>query len=236
MSHQKNVCAAAGIAVMVAGLLAAGCEAEQRSYENTGGAGGGGAGGGSQSSTGSGGAGSGGMGGMGGMGGGGTGGGGGTCAPALDPMIYSIANPECGALPLATEADAIPFLVFGGNATYTGGVILPGQYEQVKAEVSYAEAPSKTQRVLVFDDSGHTTLNFKDYDIPALDGADLQGWGQGTYVTDGATLMSTYSVCKSTHQPEVWTTLFTTYTEGCDDFLVVGSKDHRMTLKRRRAP
>ncbi|MDI1480838.1 hypothetical protein [Polyangium sp. y55x31] len=224
---------AAAVASVIAGCMAAGCEAEKRTYDDTGGAGGGGTGG---MPAGSGGApaGPGGMGGTGGVGG--AGGGGGNCAEPLEATIYTIANPECGAMPIGTEVDAIPFVLFGGNATYTGGVILPGQYELVKVEVSYAEAPSKTLRVLVFDDTGHTTSNLKDFDIPALDGADLQIYGQGTYETNGSTLTSTYAACKSTHQPATSTTSYTAFTEGCDDFLVLGNADSRQTLKRRRTP
>ncbi|MDC3962769.1 hypothetical protein [Polyangium jinanense] len=233
MSLRGTFWTAALMAGAVAGFLAAGCEAETRTYDNTGGAGAGG----EPAGTGGAPSGPGGMGGTGGVGGtGGAGGGGGNCAEPLEATIYTIANPECGALPLGTEADAVPFVLFGGNAMYTGGVILPGQYELVKVEVSYAEAPSKTLRVLVFDAAGHATSNLKDFDIPALDGADLQIWGQGTYVTDGSTLMTTYSVCASSHQPAMSLASYTAYTEGCDDFLAIGTADNRQTLKRRRTP
>ncbi|MDI1451568.1 hypothetical protein [Polyangium sp. 6x1] len=234
MSYRGTFWASAALAGALVGLFAAGCEVKARTYDNTGGAGGGGGEGGMQGGTGGAPAGPGGMGGVGGTGG--AGGMGGTCAPPLDATIFTIANPECGALPLGTEADAIPFVVFGGNAMYTGGVILPGQYELVKVEVSYPEAPSKTLRVLVFDDAGHVTTNLKDFDIPALDGADLQIWGQGTYTTNGSTLSLSYAACAATHQPTMSTASYTAFTEGCDDFLVLGTKDNRQTLKRRRAP
>lgn len=156
-----------------------------------------------------------------------------TCGEPRPATFGDEGPPGCGAFPIGSEDSAVAYQPFAEAPTYTGGVILPGIYTVVKAETASAEPPSKTKTVLTLGADGKLARSFADYDVPALDGADIVLLGGGTYGAAGTTLTLSYT-CRSQHQPAAEAHQYSAYTVGCNDYLEIGTTASRITFVRSR--
>lgn len=157
------------------------------------------------------------------------------CPDPLDPTIYLATAANCGAQPLAPEAEAIASQLLTSTPSFTGGTIPPGQYELVKFESNLVEVGSKTQSVYVFTELGAFSSNGAEYDNPEF--GDILYDAQGTWSTADSMLTLTRTCKHSTLSTATTTSSsYVVRTDGCDVFLetgIVGGQTVRSTYRRR---
>lgn len=155
-----------------------------------------------------------------------------SCSAPRPATILVDTSPNCGA---AAPGPKVNIEVVGDVIAYAGGTILPGTYELIRSETNNMEAPTATQGSLVFNAVGRYAHDYTDFEVPALNGANIHLFAQGAYSTSGNQLTFTTS-CKSGMMPPTQTTSYHAYHAGCDDFLQMGTTTNRATYKRLREP
>lgn len=151
------------------------------------------------------------------------------------PPIFGPPDVSCGVYPNGSEANMVVYEALVGTPTYTGGTILPGTYQAVKAETNLTEnTPDGTNSVWVLDAEGAMTRIFADYNVPEFGGNDITLYGRGSYGVAGTTLTLIFNECKNGVQPPTEQRSYSVRSEGCDDFLEIGTATSRTTLKRLR--